>query len=176
MDPSLMIGILDIFGFEIFQTNSFEQLCINFANEKLQQHFNENTFKLEEELYKSEEVPFEPSNYIDNQAVLDLIEKKGSGMLVLLDEELKYPRSTDETFLSKLVKTHAGHARFEERVKGKKTQFILKHYAGEVAYEVCIVRLPSTDLFKSYINITMSSISADGYRSKYHFPYAVFLS
>jgi myosin heavy subunit len=136
MDSSRIIGILDIFGFEIFQANSFEQLCINFANEKLQQHFNENTFKLEEELYRSEGVPFEPSNYIDNQAVLDLIEKKTSGMLVLLDEELKFPRSTDETFLSKLVKTHAGNARFEERVKGKKTQFILKHYAGNVAYEV----------------------------------------
>jgi len=113
-DPNRMIAILDIFGFEIFLKNSFEQLCINFANEKLQQHFNENTFRLEEELYKQEAVPFEPSNYIDNQPVLDLIEKKPTGLLLMLDEELKMPRCTDETFLTKLKKTHKGNVRFAE--------------------------------------------------------------
>jgi len=134
---TLAISILDIFGFEIFEKNSFEQLCINFANEKLQQHFNDNTFKLEEELYASEQVPFEPSKYIDSQVVLDLIEKKPSGLLVILDEELKYPKATDETFLSKAKKAHNGSPRFDERVKGGngKTQFLLRHYAGDVSYE-----------------------------------------
>jgi len=136
-DLGSTIGILDIFGFEIFQKNSFEQLCINFANEQLQQHFNHNTFKLEEELYRSEAVPFEPSNYIDNQAILDLIEKKPDGMLVMLDEELKMPKASDETFLSKLKRKHGTNANFDDRRKGlDKSQFILKHYAGEVTYEV----------------------------------------
>jgi myosin heavy subunit len=78
------IGILDIFGFEIFQVNSFEQLCINYANEKLQQHFNLHTFKTEEDTYRSEGVPFDSVPYIDNQDVLDLIEMKPVGVFSCL--------------------------------------------------------------------------------------------
>ena len=126
MDSSRMVAILDIFCFEIFKQNSFEQLCINFANEKLQQHFNLNTFKLEEELYRSEGVPFEPSTYIDNQVVLDLIEKKPCGVLLLLDEEIKLPNSSDETFLAKVKRAHSTNPWFEERAKGSKaSQFII---------------------------------------------------
>ena len=69
------IGVLDIFGFEIFEKNSFEQMCINFANEKLQQHFTSYTFKMENALYKSEGIDFKGVPYIDNQNVLDLLEK-----------------------------------------------------------------------------------------------------
>jgi myosin heavy subunit len=74
-DRAQTIGILDIFGFEIFENNSFEQLCINYTNEKLQQHFNQHTFKLEENVYIQEGIKFDKINYIDNQPVLDLIEQ-----------------------------------------------------------------------------------------------------
>ena len=98
------VGILDIFGFEIFETNSFEQLCINFCNEKLQQHFNTHTFKSEEELYVSEGIPFEHIDYKDNQDVLDLLEKKPHGILVLLDDEVAVPKGSDKSFVNKLTK------------------------------------------------------------------------
>ena len=90
------IGVLDIFGFEIFEKNTFEQMCINFANEKLQQHFNRHTFKEEEQVYLSEQIPYTKINFIDNQPVLDLLEKKPWGILVMLDEEITVPKGTDE--------------------------------------------------------------------------------
>ncbi|KAH8053342.1 hypothetical protein JL722_9567 [Aureococcus anophagefferens] len=101
------IGVLDIFGFEIFESNSFEQLCINYTNEKLQQHFNRHTFKEEENLYRSEGIDFEPVPFIDNQPVLDLIEKKPDGLLLALDD-----------------------------VKGDEEFFTVRHYAGAVTYHI----------------------------------------
>ena len=98
------IGMLDIFGFEIFKHNSFEQLCINFTNEMLQQHFNQNTFKLEEKIYKEEGVKFEHIDFIDNTPMIDLITKKPNGILPLLDEELKIPDGNDKGFIRKLLK------------------------------------------------------------------------
>ena len=133
-DP-LIIGILDIFGFEIFEKNSFEQLCINFCNEKLQQHFNTNTFKLEEDTYKAEGVPFTHVEYIDNQDVLDLIEKKKpQGLLVLLDDEINVPRGSDKGYYSKAVKNYKDHGRFSV-TRIARTEFIVSHYAGDVQYD-----------------------------------------
>ena len=100
------VGILDIFGFEIFQTNSLEQLFINFTNEKLQQHFNRHTFKEEESVYLSEGVPYEAVPFIDNQPVLDTIEKKPQGLLCLLDDEVKLPEGSDGQWLSKAEDRH----------------------------------------------------------------------
>jgi myosin-5 len=98
----LVIGVLDIFGFEIFKINSFEQLCINYANEKLQQQFNAHTFKTEEAEYKLQEVEYEAVTYIDNQDVLDLIEcKKPPGIFALMEDEIYMPRATDLTLLQK---------------------------------------------------------------------------
>ena len=97
-----MIGVLDIFGFEIFELNSFEQLCINYTNEMLQQHFNNHTFKEEEELYRSEGIRYEHIKFIDNQICLDLIEAKPDGILCVLDEELVVPKGSDKGFLRKL--------------------------------------------------------------------------
>lgn len=128
------IGILDIFGFEIFKVNSFEQLCINFANEKLQQHFNSHTFKLEERVYNEEKIQFQHVEYIDNQPVLDLIEMKPQGILPMIDEELRMPKSTDKSFLEKL---HLAHDKKKEygKVLSQPDNFIVKHYAGAVQYD-----------------------------------------
>ena len=86
----MCIGVLDIFGFEDFQTNSFEQFCINYANENLHFYFNQHIFKLEQEEYKKEGIVWRNIEYIDNTACLDLFNKKPSGLLHLLDEESKF--------------------------------------------------------------------------------------
>tara|TARA_R110002050_G_scaffold283121_2_gene431354 strand:- start:307 stop:1179 length:873 start_codon:yes stop_codon:yes gene_type:complete len=128
------IGVLDIFGFEIFETNSFEQLCINFANEKLQQHFNEYTFKLEERVYQSEQIKFLHIDFIDNQPILDMIEKKPKGLLVQLDEEIRMPKGTDETWFNKISRDFDKTEYYNTIVK-KKGHFVVHHYAGAVAYD-----------------------------------------
>ena len=133
------IGVLDIFGFEIFQQNGFEQLCINFTNEKLQQHFNAHTFKEEEQTYLSEEVPYEPVTFIDNQPVLDLFEKKPFGLLNLLDEEVKLPKGDDAKWLEKCNHHHASHPNWvTEQAKLShvgRSSFYIQHYAGAVVYD-----------------------------------------
>jgi myosin heavy subunit len=129
------IGILDIFGFEIFKSNSFEQLCINFCNEKLQQHFNRNTFVLEEDTYKSEGIQFDHIEYIDNQDVLNLIEKKPKGILVILDDEVSVPRGSDRGFYNKICKVHKGNPRFLQP-RMAQSQFVVNHYAGGVKYTI----------------------------------------
>lgn len=129
-----VIGILDIFGFEIFEKNQFEQLCINFTNEKLQQFFNYNTFKKEEQVYKSEGIKFKHVEYIDNQPILDLIEKKPGGILPLVDEELRMPKGTDGTFCAKMLTMHSSHTNFSA-VRKSAEYFIVKHYAGDVVYD-----------------------------------------
>ena len=107
--PNTLIGVLDIFGFESFETNSFEQLCINFCNEKLQFHFNDFIFSLEQEQYRAEGINVDNITFEDNQPTLDLIEKKKdpAGIIPRIDEEIKTPRGTDLTFHSKLVKQFA---------------------------------------------------------------------
>ncbi|KAE8717544.1 Myosin-6 [Hibiscus syriacus] len=134
----LLIGVLDIYGFESFKTNSFEQFCINLTNEKLQQHFNQHVFKMEQEEYKKEEIDWSYIEFIDNQDILDLIEKKPGGIIALLDEACMFPRSTHETFAQKLYQTFKDNKRFS-KPKLSRTDFTIYHYAGEVTYQ--------TDLF-----------------------------
>ncbi|KAG4383598.1 hypothetical protein AAZX31_13G103500 [Glycine max] len=135
-DPSskCLIGVLDIYGFESFQMNSFEQFCINFTNEKLQQHFNQHVFKMEQEEYTKEGIDWSYLEFVDNQDVLDLIEKKPGGIIALLDEACMFPKSTHETFSQKLYQTFKDHKRF---IKPKLTRsdFTVVHYAGEVQYQ-----------------------------------------
>lgn len=133
----LFIGILDIAGFEIFQTNSFEQLCINYTNEKLQQFFNHHMFTLEQEEYKREKIDWQFIDFgIDSQATIDLIEKRPKGILILLDEESVFPKATDATFLAKLHEAHDGrHPKYRRPRVGKEVNFSIVHYAGEVEYE-----------------------------------------
>ncbi|CAN1799400.1 XI-K [Linum perenne] len=134
-DPNskTLIGVLDIYGFESFKLNSFEQFCINFTNEKLQQHFNQHVFKMEQEEYTKEEINWSYIEFVDNQDVLDLIEKKPGGIISLLDEACMFPKSTHETFAQKLYQTFKNHKRFI-KPKLSRTSFTIAHYAGEVAY------------------------------------------
>ncbi|GAB2218803.1 hypothetical protein Drorol1_Dr00002035 [Drosera rotundifolia] len=129
-----LIGVLDIYGFESFKHNSFEQFCINFTNEKLQQHFNQHVFKMEQEEYTKEEIDWSYIEFVDNQDVLDLIEKKPGGVIALLDEACMFPKSTAETFTSKLYQTYKNHRRLP-KPKMSRTDFIISHYAGEVQYQ-----------------------------------------
>ncbi|XP_027362425.1 myosin-10-like [Abrus precatorius] len=137
-DSKNLIGVLDIYGFESFKTNSFEQFCINLTNEKLQQHFNQHVFKMEQEEYTKEEIDWSYIEFVDNQDVLDLIEKKPGGVIALLDEACMFPRSTHETFAEKLYQTFKDNKRFS-KPKLSRTDFTINHYAGDVTYQ--------TDLF-----------------------------
>ncbi|KAJ4969130.1 hypothetical protein NE237_015831 [Protea cynaroides] len=128
-----LIGVLDIYGFESFKTNSFEQFCINFTNEKLQQHFNQHVFKMEQEEYTKEEIDWSYIEFVDNQDVLDLIEKRPGGVISLLDEACMFPKSTHETFAQKLYQTFKTNKRFI-KPKLSRTDFAIAHYAGEVLY------------------------------------------
>ncbi|KAF1898314.1 hypothetical protein Lal_00033081 [Lupinus albus] len=129
-----LIGVLDIYGFESFKNNSFEQFCINLTNEKLQQHFNQHVFKMEQEEYKTEEIDWSYIEFVDNQDILDLIEKKPGGIIALLDEACMFPRSTHETFAQKLYQTFKNHKRFS-KPKLSRTDFTICHYAGDVTYQ-----------------------------------------
>ncbi|QCD96119.1 DNA topoisomerase III [Vigna unguiculata] len=135
-DPNAVsiIGVLDIYGFESFKINSFEQLCINLTNEKLQQHFNQHVFKMEQEEYTKEEINWSYVEFVDNQDVLDLIEKKPGGIIALLDEACMFPKSTHETFAQKMYQTYKSHKRFS-KPKLARTAFTINHYAGDVTYQ-----------------------------------------
>eukprot|EP00520_Triparma_pacifica_P008922 CAMPEP_0118634660 /NCGR_PEP_ID=MMETSP0785-20121206/1667_1 /TAXON_ID=91992 /ORGANISM="Bolidomonas pacifica, Strain CCMP 1866" /LENGTH=3685 /DNA_ID=CAMNT_0006525653 /DNA_START=427 /DNA_END=11481 /DNA_ORIENTATION=+ len=129
------IGILDIFGFEIFEENSFEQLCINYCNEKLQKHFVEQIIKKEEAMCRQENLNYTPSQIVDNTDVLELIEEHRAGLLPMLDEECKINKGTDMGFLSKVTKTFKDNNRFKVDVHFEKSEFMIHHYAGSVKYE-----------------------------------------
>ncbi|CAL8392170.1 unnamed protein product [Gadus morhua 'NCC'] len=134
------IGVLDIAGFEIFDFNTFEQLCINFTNEKLQQFFNHHMFVLEQEEYKKEGIDWEFIDFgMDLQACIDLIEKP-LGIMSILEEECMFPKASDQTFKSKLYDNHLGKNKMFEKprpAKGKaEAHFALVHYAGTVDYNI----------------------------------------
>ncbi|XP_069684998.1 unconventional myosin-XV isoform X7 [Periplaneta americana] len=129
------ISILDIFGFEDFKENSFEQLCINYANENLQFYFNKHIFKLEQQEYAKEKIEWQTISYTDNLPVIHLIAKKPVGILHLLDDESNFPKATDLSFLEKC---HYNHALDElySRPRMSSMEFAVKHYAGQVWYSV----------------------------------------
>jgi len=131
------IGILDIFGFEIFEHNRFEQLCINLANEKLQKHFIGHVIRKEENLYSRELPSHKPSNFEDNSAVLNLIEKSPWGLFPLLQEQELLPKGSSQNFLKEAQKRHNSNpaAPFNTSVKMAKTEFEINHYAGSVKYD-----------------------------------------
>uniref|UniRef100_A0A8C6ND45 Uncharacterized protein n=1 Tax=Melopsittacus undulatus TaxID=13146 RepID=A0A8C6ND45_MELUD len=127
------IGVLDIYGFETFEVNSFEQFCINYANEKLQQQFNLHVFKLEQEEYMKEGIPWTLIDFYDNQPCIDLIETK-LGILDLLDEECKVPKGTDQNWAQKLYDRHSNSQHFQ-KPRMSNTSFIVLHFADKVEYQ-----------------------------------------
>ncbi|EDL22740.1 myosin, heavy polypeptide 14, isoform CRA_a [Mus musculus] len=133
------LGILDIAGFEIFQLNSFEQLCINYTNEKLQQLFNHTMFVLEQEEYQREGIPWTFLDFgLDLQPCIDLIERPANppGLLALLDEECWFPKATDKSFVEKVAQEQGSHPKFQRpRNLRDQADFSVLHYAGKVDYK-----------------------------------------
>eukprot|EP01102_Stenamoeba_stenopodia_P000526 TRINITY_DN1051_c0_g1_i1.p1 TRINITY_DN1051_c0_g1~~TRINITY_DN1051_c0_g1_i1.p1 ORF type:complete len:596 (-),score=130.79 TRINITY_DN1051_c0_g1_i1:192-1979(-) len=132
------IGILDIYGFEIFQLNSFEQLCINYVNETLHQIFIDLTLKAEQEEYIKEGIPWQQVNYYNNKPVVDFLAGKPMGLFNILDEECLFPKGTDLSFLTKMNSNFNNSPCFKTAgsAKGQAENFTIKHYAGEVTYNV----------------------------------------
>ncbi|XP_042857274.1 myosin heavy chain, muscle-like [Penaeus japonicus] len=141
MKRAMFIGVLDIAGFEIFDFNGFEQICINFCNEKLQQFFNHHMFVLEQEEYKAEGIDWVFVDFgMDLQACIDLFEKK-LGLLAILEEESMFPKATDKTFEEKLKTNHLGKSPCLIKPKPPKPgqaegHFAIVHYAGTVTYNI----------------------------------------
>lgn len=135
VSKAAFIGVLDIFGFESFNINSFEQLCINYCNEALQQQFNRYVFMTEQEEYKKEGIAWEFIEFPDNQDVIDLIDKRGEGIIPILTDQCRTTRGSDKSFAEALYSRCEKHPRFQapSLTKGKK-QFIVNHYAGPVTY------------------------------------------
>uniref|UniRef100_A0A670KAA6 Unconventional myosin-Va n=1 Tax=Podarcis muralis TaxID=64176 RepID=A0A670KAA6_PODMU len=134
MKQHSFIGVLDIYGFETFEINSFEQFCINYANEKLQQQFNMHVFKLEQEEYMREQIPWTLIDFYDNQPCINLIEAK-LGILDLLDEECKMPKGSDNSWAQKLYNTHLNKSVLFEKPRMSNKAFIVQHFADKVEYQ-----------------------------------------
>jgi len=131
----MTLALLDIFGFEEFKENSFEQLCINFANETLHFYFSKYVFKLEQQEYAKDKISWEHIPCPDNQNVLNLISKKPEGILAILDDESNFPKATDSSFLEKCHYNHALHEAYC-RPRMSSMEFGIRHYAGQVWYTV----------------------------------------
>ncbi|KAM9774984.1 myosin-IIIa isoform 1-T1 [Syngnathus typhle] len=154
-DQGLNIGILDIFGFENFKRNSFEQLCINIANEQIHFYFNQHIFALEQDEYLNEDVDARMIEYEDNRPLLDLFLQKPVGMLALLDEESRFPRATDQTLVEK----------FQDNLKTKNfwrpkridLGFGIQHYAGKVIYNAAGFLAKNRDALSADIVLLLRS-------------------
>ncbi|KAF0698463.1 Aste57867_10923 [Aphanomyces stellatus] len=146
MHVSHRICILDIFGFEIFDSNSFEQLCINYANEKLQQKFTQDVFKSIQVEYEEEGIPWTKVEFADNMNVLELIEGR-FGLLALLNEECMRPKGNDAAFTNKLSAHYNDNDRFE-LPRLKRNCFTIHHYAGHVMYQTAGFLIKNTDMLQ----------------------------
>jgi hypothetical protein len=137
------IGLLDVFGFEVFTFNTFEQLCINYANERLHQFFLLRVFEVELELYRMQALQVPTLTYPDNSKIIDLLDKSPTGIFCVLDGQCKMPKASDLTFCAAIQKTHKEHPSFmllsKSHVKRTKemtddSTFVVRHYAGDVCY------------------------------------------
>ncbi|XP_037705601.1 myosin-IIIb isoform X2 [Choloepus didactylus] len=133
VEDGMNVGILDIFGFENFQRNSFEQLCINIANEQIQYYFNQHVFALEQMEYQNEGIDATSVEYEDNRPLLNMFLQKPLGLLALLDEESRFPQATDQTLVDKFEDNL--RCKYFWRPKGVELCFGIQHYAGKVLYD-----------------------------------------
>ncbi|XP_055717331.1 unconventional myosin-Vb-like [Salvelinus fontinalis] len=159
--PKSFIGVLDIYGFETFERNSFEQFCINYANEKVQQQFNRHVFQLEQEEYVREELPWSRIEFSDNQPCITLIEGQ-LGLLDLLDEECRMPKGSEESWARKLYDQHQRNSPSPHFRKPRmsNTAFIILHFADMVQYECDGFLDKNRDtVFEEPINILRASQS-----------------
>ncbi|XP_011638419.2 LOW QUALITY PROTEIN: unconventional myosin-IXa-like [Pogonomyrmex barbatus] len=142
------IGVLDIFGFEDFKTcNSFEQLCINYANEQLQHYFNQHVFQYEQREYRKQGIRWTDIGYSDNSGCLNLIEGKPNGLLCLLDDQCNFPGATNETLLQKFNTVHKDNPLYEAPQR-REAAFVVRHYAGAVKYQAANMREKNLDLMR----------------------------
>ena len=158
----LYIGILDIFGFEDVgaQWNSFEQLCINYANERLQAYFNQHIFQFEQEEYLKENIRWTPIQYTDNTECVQMFQSKPYGLLRLVDEESNINNGTDQSMLDKMNHFLKGNEYYEVPHK-REAAFIIAHYAGKVKYQIAGFREKNKDLMRhDVMNVLKSSKSA----------------
>uniref|UniRef100_A0AC34G0V5 Myosin motor domain-containing protein n=1 Tax=Panagrolaimus sp. ES5 TaxID=591445 RepID=A0AC34G0V5_9BILA len=158
------IGVLDIAGFEFFQVNSFEQFCINYCNEKLQQFFNERILKHEQELYRREALNVPGIDYADNQDCIELFEQKASGLLDLLDEEARLPGASALHYTEAVHKANARHFRLDAPRKSRLREhrdmrdnegFLIRHYAGAVCYQTAQFLEKNNDALHASLKILM---------------------
>lgn len=143
----LSIGVLDIFGFEDFERNSFEQFCINYANEQLQYYFTQHIFKLEQEEYQGEGISWHNIDYTDNVGCIHLISKKPTGLFYLLDEESNFPHATSHTLLAKFKQQHEDNKYFLG-TPVLEPAFIIQHFAGRVKYQIKDFREKNMDYMR----------------------------
>uniref|UniRef100_A0A914ELL3 Myosin motor domain-containing protein n=1 Tax=Acrobeloides nanus TaxID=290746 RepID=A0A914ELL3_9BILA len=160
------IGVLDIAGFEFFTINSFEQFCINYCNEKLQQFFNDRILKQEQELYAKEGLNVPRIEYTDNQDCIDLFEDKTMGLLDMLDEEARLPRPSPKHFTDEVHKQHKNHFRLETPRKSKLREhrdirddegFMIRHYAGAVCYQTSLFLEKNNDALHASLEMLMET-------------------
>ncbi|XP_059420240.1 unconventional myosin-IXb-like [Carassius carassius] len=142
--PCLSIGVLDLFGFEDFKTNSFEQFCINYANEQLQCYCNQRIFKVEQEEYVAEGITWHNIDYPDNIGCISLFSEKPTGLFYLLDEESNSPQATDSTLLEKFKQEHQENPFFVQ-TPVREPAFVIWHFAGKVKYQIKDFREKNTD-------------------------------
>jgi len=168
------IGILDVFGFEIFENNSFEQFCINFANERLQQYFNMHVLQAEQDLYKREALLWDPIELPNNQDCIDLVMSKPYGILPILDSTCVQPKGDDNVFVANLFNAHKYHPRLRRakarKISGAKqmesiTGFSVRHYAGEVTYN-CANFLTKNSDSSEFDTVALFSASKNDISSK----------
>ncbi|RWS30216.1 unconventional myosin-VI-like protein, partial [Leptotrombidium deliense] len=159
------VGVLDIAGFEYFQNNSFEQFCINYCNEKLQQFFNERILKEEQAIYEKEGLGLKHINFVDNQDCIDLLEARGTGILDLLDEESKLPKPSASHFTETVHSTHNGHYRLALPRKSKLKDhrelrddegLLIRHFAGAVCYQTALFIEKNNDALHGSLECLMS--------------------
>ncbi|KAK2161935.1 hypothetical protein LSH36_107g02020 [Paralvinella palmiformis] len=150
------IGVLDIFGFEDFEKNSFEQFCINYANEHLHHYFNQHIFKFEQEEYIREGIQWKNIEFMDNSGCLDLFSSRPRGLLCLLDEECNFPGATNETLLNKFHTQHATNSYYEVP-QMRESAFIINHYAGRVKYHIKDFREKNSDLMRNDVVLLLKN-------------------